>query len=237
MRPFFRIVKKLSFIFIFCRSLLSFYPGSGELASILAQVRCRADEDFIAAHRAKHATVNLLDVSLLDVLISPKKEEAKKRCACCLDPRSAVSAPAMSTSNASSTPSVTKLTVGDTDGVVYCGTCDAITETVDISTGPSLVSVVGSVGLDKAVALQSASDDSSPEDTDASTPQSGDLDVDSADADATQSIASKGSEVLCRNFRELLWYWQQYYLRRGRDRLSVEFSAHLPFRYWQALVG
>ena len=40
-----------------------------------------------------------------------------------------------------------------------------------------------------------------------------------------------------RNMRELLWYWQEYYLRRGRDRLSVEFSVHIPFRYWMELVG
>ena len=39
------------------------------------------------------------------------------------------------------------------------------------------------------------------------------------------------------NFRELLWYWQEYYLRRGRDRLSIEFSSHIPFFQWNALVG
>ena len=39
------------------------------------------------------------------------------------------------------------------------------------------------------------------------------------------------------NFRELLWYWREYYLRRGRDRLSIEFSSHIPFIKWNALVG
>ncbi len=39
-----------------------------------------------------------------------------------------------------------------------------------------------------------------------------------------------------RNFRELLWYWQEYYLRRGRDRLSIEFSSHIPFDFWYELV-
>lgn len=38
------------------------------------------------------------------------------------------------------------------------------------------------------------------------------------------------------NFRELLWYWQEYYLRRGRDRLSVEFSCRIPFSSWSSLV-
>lgn len=39
------------------------------------------------------------------------------------------------------------------------------------------------------------------------------------------------------NFRELLWYWTEYYLRRGRDRLSLEFSSHVPFRHWKMVVG
>lgn len=39
------------------------------------------------------------------------------------------------------------------------------------------------------------------------------------------------------NFRELLWYWREYYLRRGRDLLSIEFSSHIPFIKWNALVG
>jgi hypothetical protein len=45
------------------------------------------------------------------------------------------------------------------------------------------------------------------------------------------------SELLMVNFRELLWYWQEYYLRRGRDRLSLEFSSHVPFHKWIELVG
>ena len=39
------------------------------------------------------------------------------------------------------------------------------------------------------------------------------------------------------NFRELLWYWEEYYHRRGRDRLSLEFSTHIRFEEWQRLVG
>ena len=46
-----------------------------------------------------------------------------------------------------------------------------------------------------------------------------------------------GGAVTCRNFRQLLWYWEEYYLRRGRDRLSIEFSSHIPFRHWMELVG
>ena len=41
---------------------------------------------------------------------------------------------------------------------------------------------------------------------------------------------------LFSNFRRLLWYWREYYLRRGRDRLSLEFSSHLPFKIWNTVV-
>ena len=53
----------------------------------------------------------------------------------------------------------------------------------------------------------------------------------------SQANPNAGAAALCKNFRELLWYWQEYYLRRGRDRLSIEFSTHIPFRYWHAIVG
>lgn len=39
-----------------------------------------------------------------------------------------------------------------------------------------------------------------------------------------------------QNLREVLWFWREYYLRRGRDRLSLEFSVHLPFTMWERLV-
>lgn len=51
-----------------------------------------------------------------------------------------------------------------------------------------------------------------------------------------------GSEVgpgnaILRNFRENLWYWREYYLKRGRDRLSLEFSScRIPFACWRGLV-
>lgn len=46
-----------------------------------------------------------------------------------------------------------------------------------------------------------------------------------------------GAKIVMINFRRLLWYWSEYYLRRGRDRLSVEFSSHIPFKHWNDLVG
>jgi len=207
------------FLLLFC---------SGELASILSKVRSKADENFIAAHKAKHSTINKLNVSLVDIIATPKKQDAKKRCACCLDPR-AVSVnpvkPALSTSIG------TKLTVDDEENsMVYCGTCDAVTETVDASAMPS---------AEGEIAQLSATDDSpeiheAPSPTTLSAPNAHE---DSVEDEPAPPMKTTGSVVLCRNFRELLWYWQQYYLRRGRDRLSIEFSAHLPFRYWQALVG
>lgn len=44
------------------------------------------------------------------------------------------------------------------------------------------------------------------------------------------------SDVL-RNFRELLWFWTEYYTHRGRDRLSLEFSSHLRFQEWKTVVS
>jgi len=54
---------------------------------------------------------------------------------------------------------------------------------------------------------------------------------------AAMSAPSLGdrSDVL-RNFRELLWFWKEYYTHRGRDRLSLEFSSHLRFQEWSEVV-
>ena len=46
----------------------------------------------------------------------------------------------------------------------------------------------------------------------------------------------RGGERVMINFRELLWFWREYYLRRGRDRLSIEFSSRVAFSYWLGLV-
>ena len=46
----------------------------------------------------------------------------------------------------------------------------------------------------------------------------------------------RGGRLLMSNFRELLWFWNEYYLRRGRDRLSLEFSSQIPFSHWHDLV-
>jgi hypothetical protein len=40
-----------------------------------------------------------------------------------------------------------------------------------------------------------------------------------------------------RNFREVLWFWIEYYSHRGRDRLSLEFSSHLRFQEWIEVVS
>ena len=55
--------------------------------------------------------------------------------------------------------------------------------------------------------------------------------------DINKGESKKASNLVITNFRELLWYWQEYYLRRGRDRLSIEFSSHIAFENWSALVG
>jgi hypothetical protein len=44
------------------------------------------------------------------------------------------------------------------------------------------------------------------------------------------------SDIL-QNFREVLWFWVEYYTHRGRDRLSLEFSSHLRFSEWMEVVS
>jgi hypothetical protein len=50
----------------------------------------------------------------------------------------------------------------------------------------------------------------------------------------TQQIGDR-TDVM-RNFREVLWFWFEYYTHRGRDRLSLEFSSHLRFQEWMQVV-
>lgn len=45
-----------------------------------------------------------------------------------------------------------------------------------------------------------------------------------------------GNDVM-RNFREVLWFWIEYYTHRGRDRLSLEFSSHIRFQEWIEVVS
>lgn len=45
-----------------------------------------------------------------------------------------------------------------------------------------------------------------------------------------------GATAVMGNFRLLLWYWKEYYERRGRDRLSIEFSSHISFHVWAEVV-
>ncbi|KAL3927773.1 MAG: hypothetical protein SGARI_005234 [Bacillariaceae sp.] len=44
------------------------------------------------------------------------------------------------------------------------------------------------------------------------------------------------NDIMC-NFREVLWFWNEYYSHRGRDRLSLEFSSHLRFQEWMEVVS
>jgi len=52
----------------------------------------------------------------------------------------------------------------------------------------------------------------------------------------TKSEIGDKNDVL-RNFREVLWFWIEYYTHRGRDRLSLEYSSHLRFQEWVDVVS
>jgi hypothetical protein len=52
------------------------------------------------------------------------------------------------------------------------------------------------------------------------------------------TLASFGDRNdMLSNFRELLWFWSEYYTHRGRDRLSLEFSSHVRFQEWKKVVS
>lgn len=57
------------------------------------------------------------------------------------------------------------------------------------------------------------------------------------------TIAHNGSQQIgdrtdvMRNFREVLWFWREYYTHRGRDRLSLEFSSRIRFQEWNHVVS
>lgn len=57
-----------------------------------------------------------------------------------------------------------------------------------------------------------------------------------AHREASQQQIGDRTDVM-RNFREVLWFWSEYYTHRGRDRLSLEFSSHLRFQEWQYVVS
>lgn len=207
---------------------------------MLSQIRAKANEEYAAAEKAKTNRTESLDRSILKDLSLPKFTES--RCACCLDSRPAPT-------ESSTQPSGTKLSADE--DMVYCVTCDTVTETIG---GPSYAATTATAMRgeeEEGPAAQSATDDDVDREPDSSpsseSPVLGDNAVvpeECKDSEVSEeseennlATGATGAEVLCRNFRELLWYWQEYYLRRGRDRLSIEFSVHLPFRYWQSVVG
>jgi len=53
---------------------------------------------------------------------------------------------------------------------------------------------------------------------------------------ASSSSTISNTPITILNFRELLWFWKEYYTHRGKDRLSIEFSSHLRFEEWQSVV-
>lgn len=58
---------------------------------------------------------------------------------------------------------------------------------------------------------------------------------DAMDHGGDDSPQQDGPTVL-RGFRRLLWFWSEYYLRGGRDSLSLEFSTHVKFWAWKRVV-
>lgn len=58
-----------------------------------------------------------------------------------------------------------------------------------------------------------------------------------SNSEDNDNVAFGARDDILRNFRELLWFWKEYYTNRGRDRLSLEFSSHLRFVEWKSVVS
>ncbi len=48
--------------------------------------------------------------------------------------------------------------------------------------------------------------------------------------------ASSRGNCILKGFCALLFFWREYYGKRGRDRINLEFSSHVPFCEWLAVV-
>lgn len=57
-----------------------------------------------------------------------------------------------------------------------------------------------------------------------------------AEGHAATSGEIENRHNIMKNFREVLWFWIEYYTHRGRDRLSLEFSSRLRFQEWMEVV-
>jgi hypothetical protein len=54
----------------------------------------------------------------------------------------------------------------------------------------------------------------------------------------SEDASTSSDEIdVMTNFRQLLWFWNQYYSHRGRDRLSLEFSSRFRFEEWHDVVA
>jgi hypothetical protein len=61
--------------------------------------------------------------------------------------------------------------------------------------------------------------------------------VDHSKLSSSQEVRAKPqNNNILQNFREVLWFWVEYYTHRGRDRLSLEFSSRLRFHEWMEVV-
>lgn len=195
----------------------------GRLAATLAEVKQRADEELAHARQQRELGEDTLGMNLGGLLLGLSDGQAGVGGGrgCCANCR------------VQTASDVGRVTAGDQPTVSaemqFCGVC-APQPAVDASKDDraNAMEVVRSPeDQAKPTAREERHIDSTKN------PEEG-----SADEEAQEGAPLlTGSEVVCRNFRELLWYWQEYYLRRGRDRLSIEFSSHIPFRYWQSVVG
>lgn len=199
----------------------------------LEAIKQRANEELSAAHSGTSQDdalhIFLLTQSAEKAPTSPKKAVTSKRCcAKCAPPAS----DSLTSTDSANNRDDALLSGG------FCMDCSIVANLAPFP--PSSPSTSTSLRLQS---LNVMDEPPSPP-TDSSVGSAAHTPTPLADAPTGESatpsptaVSRTGAEVICRNFRELLWYWQEYYLRRGRDRLSIEFSVHIPFQYWRSIVG
>jgi hypothetical protein len=187
---------------------LSQHTIRARLGETLAEIRAVADQELTVARARKAAGEDVAGrFSVGALLLSRSSERRKACCAGCAQETAGIAYGSGSTDAQDAG-----------EGFPMCGVCaPAVPE------APMPV-VSDAASMDPDVSAQWSAGRAS-------------ADTAEEEAQDTTYTTYGGGEVVCHNFRELLWYWQEYYLRRGRDRLSVEFSSHIPFRYWNSIVG
>lgn len=100
---------------------------------------------------------------------------------------------------------------------------------------PSLVLDLRRMSMNEQRTSQHTREFQSPFSTPTSISFAPEVECASASPSNRETLTDMKVDVLT-NFREIIWFWLEYYTHRGRDRLSLEFSSHIRFQEWETVV-